>query len=100
MAAIRLTGHITKKGELEIKLPEGLPVGEVRVVIKIPDADQAWEEEPWTEEEIQELLRFRPMTGAEIVAAGLTGGWEDQGITDSVTWVEEVRRKARERHGA
>ena len=37
-----------------------------------------------------------PKTGAEIVAAGHTGGWEDYGISDSVEWVEEQRRKRRE----
>jgi len=27
----------------------------------------------------------------------LVGGWEDKGITDPVAWVEELRRKQREK---
>lgn len=53
--------------------------------------------EAWTQEELERAVRIEPMSGAEMVKAGLTGGWEDQGITDSVEWVEEQRRKRGER---
>lgn len=56
------------------------------------------EDADWSEDELAELLQIRPMTGAEIVAAGLTGGWADLDIPDGATWVEEQRRKRRERH--
>ena len=49
--------------------------------------------EAWTPEELERAVKVEPMTGSEIVKAGLTGGWEGLGITDSVEWVEEQRRK-------
>ncbi|HEX9943289.1 MAG TPA: hypothetical protein VGG03_14810 [Thermoanaerobaculia bacterium] len=52
----------------------------------------------WTEEDLKRALKIEPLTGAEIVEAGLVGGWADEGITDSAAWVEEQRRKRRERH--
>lgn len=55
------------------------------------------DDEDFTDEEIKELLTFTPKSGKEVVDAGLTGGWEDMGITDSVAWVEEQRRKRQER---
>jgi hypothetical protein len=42
-------------------------------------------------------MRPKPMTGAEIVDAGLTGGWRDLDIRDGIAWVEDVRRKRKER---
>ena len=91
MKIVELNGQITEEGELKLDLPSGLPAGEVWVTIEIP------EEPAWTEDELKRALEITPMTGAEIIAAGLTGGWADQGITDSVAWVEEQRRKRRER---
>jgi hypothetical protein len=91
MAVIHLNGHITEDGELKLDLPSGLPPGEARITIETPIAPS------WTSEEINSALKVEPMTGAEIVASGLLGGWEDEGITDSAAWVEEQRRKRRER---
>lgn len=91
MTMIHLNGRITETGELELDLPSGLPPGEARITIEIPT------EGGWTPEGIDEALRIIPMTGAQIVEAGLLGGWEDEGITDGAEWVEEQRRKARER---
>ena len=54
-------------------------------------------EPTWTEEELAKLTRIEPLPGAEVVALGLTGGWADMGIEDSVEWLEEQRRKRRER---
>jgi len=97
---IQLTGRITESGELKIDdLPEGLPPGEVQVTLEVEvpvEEEIPWEERPWTDEEIREMTTITPKTGAEIVAAGHVGGWEDYGITDSVEWLEEQRRKRRE----
>lgn len=53
-----------------------------------------------TVEEVEELLRppKKRLTGPEIVAAGLVGGWEHKGITDSVEWLAAQRRSRRERN--
>jgi hypothetical protein len=88
---IQLNGRITEGGELELDLPSGLPPGEARITIEIP-ADAGW-----THEELDRALQLAPLTGAEIVEAGLVGGWSDIGISDSSTWVEEQRQKRRER---
>jgi len=51
---IELIGHITEDGELEAKLPAGLPSGEVRITIELPtDTDKP----DVTAEEVAELLR-------------------------------------------
>ncbi len=91
MAVIHLNGHITEAGELKLDLPSGLPPGEAKITIEIPVVSG------WTPEEIDKALKVEPMTGAEIVASGLLGGWKDEGIKDSAAWVEEQRRKRRER---
>jgi hypothetical protein len=92
MVTIHLKGQITKDGQLLIDIPNDLPPGDVDVTLEIPNLD-----EQFTEEEIRELLTFTPTSGAEVVAAGLVGGWEDKGITDPVEWVEAQRRKQKER---
>ena len=92
MVTITLKGYITEAGQLKVDLPENHPVGEVTLIIA-PIDDEA----PWTDEEIEELLRPEPMTGAEIVAGGHVGGWEHKGITDGVEFVEEMRRKRKEK---
>jgi hypothetical protein len=99
MAMLKLTGRITDGGKLEVELPEGLPSGDVHVTIEFSDERTGPDDQPWTDEEIKELMRVEPMTGADIVAAGLTGGWDDMGIQDSLEWVQELRRKRRERRG-
>jgi hypothetical protein len=58
----------------------------------------AEDENEWTEEELAELLKpKKPMTGKEMVAAGLYGGWEDIGIEDGAEWVNQQKaiRKAK-----
>jgi len=50
----------------------------------------------WTDQELDEALKIVAMTGAEIVQAGLLGGWEDEGIVDSEAWADELRKKSRE----
>jgi hypothetical protein len=104
MVSIRLKGRITENGDLEIKLPEGLPPGEVQVTVEVPaetnTEELPWEERPWTDEEIREMLKSRhPLTGAEIVERlEAEGGWEDMGITDSNDWLEAQRRRLREQN--
>ena len=83
---IRLNGRITDTGELEMDLPPGLPSGEAQITIEVPSESSLG----------LEALRIEPMSGKEIVRAGLLGGWKDEGITDGSAWVEEVRRKRRD----
>ena len=101
MVTIQLKGRITNEGKLEVELPEGMPPSEVQVTIEIAadETELPGELRTWTDEEIQEMLRPHPKTGAEIVAAGHTGGWEHYGITDGGEWVTEQRRKRREKRG-
>lgn len=56
------------------------------------------DDEPLTDEEIAEMMKVEPMTGAEIVEARLTGGWADLGITDGAERVNEQKRKRKERN--
>ena len=51
------------------------------------------------QEELAELLTPKePLSGRQIVEAGLLGGWKDLGIEDSVAWVEQQRARRREKH--
>jgi hypothetical protein len=101
MTTVELSGQINEAGDLEIGQPHGLRVGaKVRVVItELDDEQLAWEERPWTEQELEELLKpGEPKTGAEI-AAWLranpdTGGWAALDIPDAAEWVRELRRKS------
>ena len=101
MTLIQLEGKINDQGQLELDLPEGLPTGAVHVTLEIAAApDNApWEERPWTDEELDALLKTEPKKGAEIaewlMKEGNTG-WEQIGMTGE-EWVEEQRRKQRER---
>lgn len=92
MVTIHLKGQIMPDGQLLFDVPENLPPGDVDITLEIPNLD-----EQFTQAEIQDLLTFTPTSGADIVAAGLVGGWEDMNITDPVVWVEEQRRKQKER---
>jgi hypothetical protein len=65
---IQLNGHITEEGELKLDLPSGLPAGEARITIEIPaEIGEA-------SEALTRSLEIVPLTGAEIVEAGLVGG--------------------------
>lgn len=59
-----------------------------------------WEEQPWTEQELRELMRPDPKTGAEIAAMIESGEvdtsvWAAMDIPDVVEWVETLRRQER-----
>lgn len=58
---------------------------------------QEVDDQPLSEEELAELLRIEPLTGTEIVARGLLGGWEDMGITDGAEWVNEQKNNRRKK---
>lgn len=88
---IQLDGRITESGGLELDLPSGLPVGAARITIEIPP------EKTWGAEDLDWALAVTPTPGAEIVRSGLLGGWADAGIADGASWVDEQRRKRRER---
>lgn len=66
MVAIELRGRITEEGTLDVQLPVGLPAGEVTIRIEVLPSD--WEHQPWTREELQDLMTPQPQTGAEIAA--------------------------------
>jgi hypothetical protein len=108
MVTTQLRGRITENGDLEVDLPASLPPGEVQVTLEVSrDEDLLGnrvaiprEQRPWTDEELAELMRVEPKTGAEIVEwLQKEGGWEDKGITSGAEWVEELRRKRREEKG-
>lgn len=101
MQELALHGRINEAGQLEIHLPEGLPAGEVDVVIRLSssNASDDGENQPWTEAEIQEATTFgQGKTGAEIVAMLKSGEldtstWLDMNIPDSVAWLKAQRRQ-------
>jgi hypothetical protein len=88
---IQLNGQITEEGELKLDLPAGLPAGEARITIEIPS------EAEWTAADLDRALQTTPMTGAEIVRAGLPGGWKNAGISDGARWVRAQRQTRRAR---
>jgi hypothetical protein len=59
-----------------------------------------WEEQPWTQEELRELMRPEPKRGAEIVQLldrlDLSE-WKAMDIPDVVDWVNERRQQAAQR---
>jgi hypothetical protein len=52
-------------------------------------------EPEYTDSEVAELMQVEPLSGAEIVARGLTGMWADLEIDDSLSWLEGQREKQR-----
>jgi len=101
---VTVKGYI-KDGELKIDLPENVADGEIEVKVPLVTEQPATsepadeDERPLTDEEIEELMRPEPKTGAEIAKNPAIGSWAHKGITDSVEWVLEQRRKRRERRG-
>lgn len=98
---VTVKGYI-KDGELKVELPDNVTDGEVQVVLPVTTETLAADhpdEAPLTDEEIAAFMRPDPKTGAEIIALGHIGGWEHKGITDSVEWVQEQRRKRKAKRG-
>ncbi len=98
---VMVKGYI-KDGELKVDLPDDVPDGEVEVVLRVTNespVDDKLDEAPLTDEEIVALMRPNPKTGAEIARNPAIGAWADYGITDSVEWIKEQRRKRREKRG-
>jgi len=54
--------------------------------------------EPYTPEEVAAMMRPQKLTPGEMETQGLIGGWADMGITDGAEWVNEQKRKRRERN--
>jgi hypothetical protein len=82
---VTIKGRI-KNGKLEdIQLPPNTTDGEVE--IQIPTVEEDADNQSLTED-----FKFEAVPSDQIVV----GGWEDSGITDSVEWVTEMRRKQRE----
>jgi hypothetical protein len=85
MSAISVVGRINEVGELELEKLPALRPGKVQVTIsELIDAELPWEERPWTPEEIQELMKSKPKTGAEIAAMILSGE------VDTSLWAEDT----------
>jgi hypothetical protein len=65
-----------------------------------PQGEVSWEEQPWTAEELRELMRPDLKTGAEIVELldrlDLSE-WEAMDVPDVVEWVKEQRHQAMQR---
>jgi hypothetical protein len=86
--------------EITLKLPEDKPHGKVRVTIQKIDDDIS-------QEELDAFLKtiFTPenmygqgKTAGEMLQSPAIGIWENrEDITDSIEFVEEMRRKSRER---
>jgi hypothetical protein len=91
MNYITIKGYV-KNGKLEIEMPENVADGEARVEVPVMAGEQdiVHEDTPLSPEEIKEYLNFKGLTLGEIE----TGGWAGRGITDSVQFVEELRRRA------
>jgi hypothetical protein len=105
MVTINLSGRITPDGKLEVELPAGLPPGEVHVTIEVPGEARAQtqspaDEQPWTPEEITDMLKpvppWTPNEWAEFFKDYDPGPWAE--IADSQAWLDEQRRKRRERY--
>ena len=104
MTTLELPGRITENGELTVHLPAGLPVGNVTVRLELPENADDWEEQPWSDEELQELVELMtptPKTGAEIAVwlkANPSPNLNWGGITndsDVAEFVHNMRRSQR-----
>ena len=63
-------------------------------------AEAAWENQPWTEDEIRDMMKPSPKTGAELAAMiehMQPIEFVDPDITDPVEWVRVQREKDEKR---
>lgn len=59
--------------------------------------DTASDDEPFTPNEIVDLLTIAPLPPDEVAAQGRLGTWGDMGITDGAEWVNAQKHKRKER---
>jgi hypothetical protein len=91
------TNYITIKGviengELKVELPENVQDGEVEVTIAVGKSEQLPSEAAsLTDEEIDASMRPEPKSGAEIIAAGHLGGWENEFELDGAVITRMMR---------
>jgi hypothetical protein len=96
---ITVKGYI-KNGELHVNLPKNVADGEIQIELPVEtDKHTFTDDQPLTDEEIDALMKPDPKQGSEIVKNPAIGSWAHKGITDSVKWVAEQRRKRREKRG-
>ncbi len=94
MVSLQIKVEVTEDREVTIKLPDDFPLGNAKVTIALEFETDT----PLTDAEIDEFLRRKPgKTGAEIAQNPAIGSWAHKGISDSVEWVEDQRRKRREK---
>ena len=100
MVTLKLPGRITESGELEVELPKGLPAVDVTVSIDFPaEGESDWERQPWTDDEIQELMTPKRKTFKEMVewldANPPTEPWGDlRDDEDAAEYVHRMRRQS------
>ncbi len=96
---VTVKGYI-KNGKINVDLPENVVDGEIIIEIPVETASPVPQnDQPLTDEEIDALMKPNPKPGSEIVKNPAIGSWAHKGITDSVEWVAEQRRKRREKIG-
>jgi hypothetical protein len=69
MTIIELDAYVTKDGELRLKLPPNIPAGHFRLRLElVPTEEQITSDDvEWTDEELDEALKFNPVPAKEIV---------------------------------
>jgi hypothetical protein len=95
MMATIIEAIVDENHELRAVVPESVPPGRLRILLlseQEQPTDVIADEPEWTEDEIREMLSFRPVPARDIVA----GGWEHMGITDGQAWVEARRKREQE----
>ena len=82
-----------------MNLPPGLPPGKVTVHLDVPEQASDWENQPWTDEEINELLSLKPMPMKDFLAwldanppTEPWGGLRDD--EDAAEYVHRLRRQS------
>lgn len=97
----KLKGRITEDGKLDIVLPDDLPSGEVDIELQVHESVDT-DETLFTQEELDELLTYKPFaSGEEFIAHLKTLDLSAFAhITDSVEWVRQQREEQRRRRNS
>jgi hypothetical protein len=98
MTTVDLRGRITEDGALEVRLPSGLPPGDILVRLQIPDHETG-PEAPRTDEEVQALMSRPPMPRDEfltwLAATPPDEPWGDlANDDDAAEYVHERRQRS------